>query len=139
MVGTTSRRRRSVCGRGLCGGSGQDPRLQAYGRLHERDDLDKRRHHRTELRHLLVCLATGGQVCANRRCVGSLERPENEGAGHVADLVARQLPHDGWAAHDAPTSSARRIARSPRRIRLLTVPSGAPVRPAISCWVSPAK
>ncbi len=42
------------------------------------------------------------------------------------------------AASSSPTI-ARRIASSPRRMRLLTVPSGVPVRSEISCWVKPAK
>src|SRR5215213_8104498 len=42
-------------------------------------------------------------------------------------------------AHVVPPSIERRIAISPSRIRLLTVPSGVSVRTAISCWVSPPK
>ena len=43
------------------------------------------------------------------------------------------------ASSPAFASSARRMASRPSRIRLLTVPSGVPVRSAISCWVSPPK
>ena len=44
------------------------------------------------------------------------------------------------SAHvDTDLQSDRRIASRPRRIRLLTVPSGVAVRSAISCWVSPPK
>ena len=80
-----------------------------------------------------------GEVRAHRLLFGRRERAEHERARHLADLVAGQVGHGVRAAHDDPSSRTRRIASSPSRIRLLTVPSGVPVRSAISCWVIPPK
>ena len=91
-------------------------------------------------------LRTGGEVPTDRLGLIGLEGPEHERGREVADVVAghappsmpelsRRIP----AGIPSPPMSARRIASSPSRIRLLTVPSGVSVRTAISCWVSPPK
>ena len=101
--------------------------------------LGQGRQHAAELRDLVVPFGARGEVGADGGLVARLERAEDEGAGHLEDLVVGQIAHRRRSAHDAPSSRLRRMASRPRRIRLLTVPSGVAVRSAISCWVNPPK
>ena len=92
----------------------------------------------------------GGEMGTHGVGLGRLEGAQDEGARQVADVLAGQLDGPGRIGHGVPASmpsrstasspvSDRRIASSPSRIRLLMVPSGVPVRVAISCWVRPPK
>ena len=92
-----------------------------------------------ELGDLGVVLRAGREMRAHGGRLGGFERAEHEGAAHLDDLVVGQLAHRIGPAHAEPPSRFRRMASSPSRIRLLTVPSGVAVRSAISCWVSPPK
>ncbi len=132
-------RRRPAAGRKVGGGGRHDPALQAVGWLDDRDDLGEGRDHGAELRDLGMAVRVRGQVRPDRRRLIGFEGVEDVGGRKLADLVTGQVAHGVEVAHVDPTSSDRRIASRPRRIRLLTVPSGVPVRSAISCWVRPPK
>ena len=59
--------------------------------------------------------------------------------GHRASPPAPGMPLGTPRSSSPASSSTRRIASSPSRIRLLTVPSGVAVRSATSTWVRPAE
>ena len=116
----------------------EDAALQGSRRLDWLEGLGQRRHHRTQLRELLVRQRTRAEMLANRLLLVGLERVQHERGGQLDRLLMGQSRP---VAHGpAPCSSRwRRMASRARRIRPLTVPSGAPVLIAISCWVSPPK
>ena len=125
--------RDEVVGRG-----GEDAALQGSRRLDRLEGLGQRRHHRTQLRELLVRQRTRTEMLANRLLLVGFERVQHERGGQLDRLLMGQSRP---VAHGpTPCSSRwRRIASRASRIRPLTVPSGAPVLVAISCWVRPPK
>ena len=93
-----------------------------------------------ELGDLGVGIAAGREVRAH----GGRRRPDRARPARTRrpSRGPRRRSGRGIAirpGHEDPASSVRRIASRPRRIRLLTVPSGVSVRSAISCWVRPAE
>ena len=128
-----SRARDKIVGRG-----GEDAALQGSRRLDGLEAFGQRRHHGTQLGELLVRQRTRPEMLANRLLLVGLERVQHERGGKLDRLLvgqSRPVVHG-----PAPCSRRwRRIASSARRIRPLTVPSGAPVLVAISCCVSPPK
>ena len=133
-------RRRSGGARGEVLGRGRhDPRPQPGRRLDDRHALGEDRQHPAELGDLLVGSAARREMRAHGGLLRGLEGTQHEGARQLEDLLVGQVAHGVGLAHAEPASRCRRIASRPRRIRLLTVPSGVAVRSAISCWVSPLK
>ena len=140
-------RRRGILSFGqiLCG-DGHDPAAERWRRIHELDGRRERRHDLAELDELRMRFGARGEMVAHLRLLMPFEGTEDECRGEIANLVARHLPTP-WMPSSPPSSAdvppsprrARRSARSPSRIRLLTVPSGVAVRSAISCWVRPPK
>ena len=120
-------------------GGGHDPRLEPGRRFDRRHALGEGRQHAAQLGDLGMRVGAGLEMGADGRLLGGVERTQDERPGHLPDLVAGQGTHPVGSGHAEPASRARRMASRPRRIRLLTVPSGVPVRSAISCWVNPPK
>ena len=118
-----------------CGG-GHDPILEGGRRLDRKQACLQHRHDAAELVELVVRLGARRQVSADRGHLVLVERAQHERRRQVDDLVVAEFGGTTRVGHGDNT---RRIARRPRRIRLLTVPSGVPVRSAISTWVSPPK
>ena len=142
----------------LGGRSRQDPALQRRRRLDHRHALSKDRKHRSELGHLGMRIGARRQVRPHGIGLVRIERAQHERSGELAHLVAAEVGagRPGHVGHreSAPTSATasvsaatdpsassrtRRIASSPRRIRLFTVPRGVAVRSATSTWVKPPK
>ena len=119
----------------------QDPALQRRGRLDERDRCVEHRQDGGQLVDLGVRLIAGREMGADGLGLGRLERVEDEPGREVADVVAGERHGLARLAHVTASwpSRTRRMASRPSRIRLLTVPSGVPVRSATSTWVNPPK
>ena len=113
--------------------------LQPGRRLDDRHARSQHRQHGPELGDLGVVLGARREVRPHGLRLGGLERAEHEGPTHLDDLVVGQHGCLIRPAHEDPPSRSRRMVSRPSRIRLLTVPSGVPVRSAISCWVNPPK
>ena len=145
------RRRGRPLGRGSLGevrrGGGHDPVAERGRRLDQRDvrRLQQVRHDPAELLELGVGLGARREVLADGRHLGVVERAQDVERGEIERLGVRQrgrLHRHGVSASPASAASpvsAARIASSPSRTRLFTVPSGVPVRSAISTWVRPPK
>ena len=127
--------------RGL-GGGAANRRHQA--RLH----LRRARGVRRRFRRHADQVGGGAQVFefGARLGIGEDERVDARAVGDGQDAERRsgdQLEHRvaiGSAVHcDTVSPSTSRRRRSPVRMRVLTVPSGVPVRRAISSWVTPPK
>ena len=101
--------------------------LSAVGRLDDRHDLASSAGS-TEPSSAISGVRVGHDrpgARGRRPSSAGVERAQDEGAGQLADLVAGQAVASRRAPLMCdPTSSDRRIASSPSRIRLLTVPSG---------------
>ena len=134
---------------GLGGDGRSDPGAERGGRLERLERLGEVGNDTAELVELDMRLRAGREVEPHGLHLVGVEGAEHEPGGEVADLVAGRGAAwpDDRSCRTRPVRSGADVvagqgpaqARSPSRIRLLTVPSGAPVRSAISCWVSPPK
>src|SRR4051794_30329403 len=121
------------------GGRGHDPGAERGRRLYQPQlaELGQARDDSAERLELGVRLGAAGEVVANGGLLGWLEGPEDKAGREIARLLVShpRLAHAPSPAmpsarpSSSPTS-ARRSESSPRRTRLLTVPSGVPVRSA---------
>ena len=138
-------------GRGLSAGRAlgvgrcrrEDSLLEAGRRRNELDRLEQGRHDRVELGHLRVGLGARREVAPHR--IG-LSRPRARRARTPArgPRPPRRQAGEGVLSHGSSPSpprgiSAARMPWRPSRSRPFTVPSGTPVRSAISVWVRPPK
>ena len=117
---------------------GQDALLEFDGWFDRPDGAHEHGQHAAELHHLGMRFGAGRQVLAHGGHLGIVERAQHERRGEVAHVVAAELA-DGGLMRIGHGDNSRRMASSPRRIRLFTVPSGVPVRTAISTCVRPPK
>src|SRR6185436_1470805 len=100
----------------------------------------ERRHDATELGEVGVGFRAIGEMLADGIHLLVGQGAQDVRGGEVADLVAGQPSGlAAWPACIGHGDSISRIASRPSRIRLFTVPSGVPVRSAISVCVSPPK
>ncbi len=86
-------------------------------------------------------LRAGGEVGSECRLFARLERIEGGGGRQIVSFRAGQTAESSDVGHGSPATliMASRSESRPSRTRLLTVPSGVPVRSAISAWVRPPK
>ena len=149
-AGTCARRRRVVARSG--GPPRRRPAAAPRSARRRRDGLDRleqRGRRLAEREQLLVRVGTVREVLADRRHLVGVEGIDGEQRREVPDLVAGEGGpgrHGGPSrasaasrAGDTARPSSRRRATSASRTRLLTVPSGTPVRSAISVCVNPPK
>ena len=118
---------------------GQQAGLEPCRRLHGLDALEQGRGRLPELGDLGMRLRAGREVRPDRVRLGRLERPEGVQRSEVAHGVAVEVERPQGHGSTPGLASSRRSAPSPRRMRPFTVPSGTPVRSAISVWLRPPK